>query len=233
MEMHSALDTLWLIGTECLGGPLLWRSDSSMGEIDGPYVPDGPYFPQGYVQQFFCRLEQTGVSVRFAVSSAPDMDVLKAWRKPVGGEDSTLVGMVGAFAGSHVILDSEVPRGRYFVYYLLATDDFGRIWKVPEASDTIFVDRSVFIPTEFSLSAAYPNPFNAVTNFDYAVPYQTHVSFRVYDITGRQVATLVDEYKEPGEYRAVFDASRMATGIYVYAFEALNYTANGKVLLLK
>ncbi len=147
--------------------------------------------------------------------------------------DSVVVGLVNAHPGQHVILDDEATRGRTYVYYLLATDDFGRIWKVPEASDTIFVDGTVFVPTDYSLSAAYPNPFNAVTKFDYALPNQTEVSFRVYDITGRQVATLVDEFQQPGTYSVVFDASLLSTGIYVYSFEAWNYTAHGKVLLLK
>ncbi len=233
IDARNSVDTLWLMSEECLGGTLLWSSDSTVGEIEGPYMPDGPYFPQGFVQQYFCRLEQTGVSVRFAIAGAPDMDALKVWRKPVGGMDSVVVGLVNAHPGQHVILDDEATRGRTYVYYLLATDDFGRIWKVPEASDTIFVDGTVFVPTDYSLSAAYPNPFNAVTKFDYALPNQTEVSFRVYDITGRQVATLVDEFQQPGTYSVVFDASLLSTGIYVYSFEAWNYTAHGKVLLLK
>jgi tetratricopeptide (TPR) repeat protein len=74
------------------------------------------------------------------------------------------------------------------------------------------------IPAEYKLSANYPNPFNPVTFIDYQLPVTSHVSLKVYDILGREVATLVDEMKEAGYYTATFNGSRLSSGVYFTRF---------------
>ncbi len=84
------------------------------------------------------------------------------------------------------------------------------------------------LPTEFSLSQPYPNPFNAVTRIAYAVPKDSHVKLAVYDISGRMVGLLIDENVSAGRHVCEFDGSDIAAGLYFVRMEA-----RGNVLIRK
>ena len=89
------------------------------------------------------------------------------------------------------------------------------------------------IPTEFDLSQNFPNPFNPVTLIKYQVPNTAHVSIKVYDLTGQEVATLVNGVKEAGTYEIKFDARNLASGVYLYRMIAGDFTSVRKFNVLK
>jgi hypothetical protein len=89
------------------------------------------------------------------------------------------------------------------------------------------------IPTVFSLAQNYPNPFNPVTAIKYSVPKQNLVKLVIYDIIGREVVTLVNEVKHPGNYSVSFDASNLASGVYFYRMVAGDFTDVKKMVLIK
>jgi len=89
------------------------------------------------------------------------------------------------------------------------------------------------IPGAFELFEAYPNPFNPSTTIEFAVPKASKVTVKVFDILGRQVATLVDASYQPGRYKAVFDAGHLASGLYLYRIEAAGFRSTRRLLLLK
>ncbi len=76
------------------------------------------------------------------------------------------------------------------------------------------------IPGEFRLTQNYPNPFNPGTTIQYAIPKAVHVTLNVYDVLGRRVATIIDEFHNAGTYRRYFDASHLSSGMYFYRIEA-------------
>ncbi len=83
-------------------------------------------------------------------------------------------------------------------------------------------------------SGNYPNPFNPTTTIRYSIPEDSKVSLRVYDITGKEVANLVnDEMKEAGDYSAVFNAGNFSSGIYFYTLISNNSTSTKKMMLIK
>jgi hypothetical protein len=92
---------------------------------------------------------------------------------------------------------------------------------------------TVQIPTEYKLFANYPNPFNPSTIIQYQLPTNGMVTVKVYDILGREVKTLVNDYKTAGNYSVNFDASRLASGIYFYQIRAGNFTSTKKMMYLK
>lgn len=89
------------------------------------------------------------------------------------------------------------------------------------------------IPKLFSLSQNYPNPFNPVTNIKYQIPINTFVTVKVYDILGKEVKTLVNEFKSVGNYSVLFDASSLASGIYFYKMSAGEFSDVKRMVLVK
>nr|MBN2278069.1 T9SS type A sorting domain-containing protein [candidate division Zixibacteria bacterium] len=89
------------------------------------------------------------------------------------------------------------------------------------------------LPMEYTLSQNHPNPFNPVTEIEFSLPKSGDVSLAVYDILGRKVETLVDDYLEAGNHTAVWDASRQASGIYFYRLIAGEFKETRKMTLIK
>jgi Secretion system C-terminal sorting domain/Two component regulator propeller len=88
-------------------------------------------------------------------------------------------------------------------------------------------------PNTFALLQNYPNPFNPTTVIRFSIPQRERISLIVYDILGREVATLVNGDLEAGPHQATFDASKLASGIYLYRLKAGTFTATKKLVLLK
>jgi len=97
----------------------------------------------------------------------------------------------------------------------------------------VSVEETPGIPTEFALRQNYPNPFNPSTTISYDLPKRTHVTLKVYDVMGREVATLVDDDYEAGAHEIVWDASGQASGVYFYRISAEDFTSVRKLLLMK
>ncbi|RCK73610.1 MAG: Beta-galactosidase [Ignavibacteriae bacterium] len=89
------------------------------------------------------------------------------------------------------------------------------------------------IPEHYSLHHNYPNPFNFKTVIGYALPEPGFVTLKVYDVLGREVSTLLNEYKEAGYYEVSWDASSQPSGVYFYKLQAGNFTSVKKMLLMK
>ena len=85
----------------------------------------------------------------------------------------------------------------------------------------------------FNLSQNYPNPFNPGTTINYQLPQNGFVTLKIFDILGKEVATLVNEYKTPGRYTINFEASRLSSGVYIYQLRVNDYISSKKMLLLK
>jgi len=88
-------------------------------------------------------------------------------------------------------------------------------------------------PEHFELSQNYPNPFNPATRIDFTIPRASQVELKVYNILGQEIATLVHETLNPGSHTVTFDASRHASGIYLYKITAGTYVSTKKMVLLK
>jgi hypothetical protein len=89
------------------------------------------------------------------------------------------------------------------------------------------------VPLEPSLSQNYPNPFNPATNVKFAIAKSGWVTLKVYDVSGREVAGLVNEQLNPGTYNVDFNASHLASGIYFYNLTSGNFIGTKKMVLVK
>jgi hypothetical protein len=89
------------------------------------------------------------------------------------------------------------------------------------------------IAKEFSLSQNYPNPFNPTTKISWQSPVSVWQTLKVYDITGKEIVTLVDEYRSSGKHEIIFDASVLSSGVYIYKIIVGNYSDAKKMVVLK
>jgi len=89
------------------------------------------------------------------------------------------------------------------------------------------------IPTEYALQQNYPNPFNAMTTIQFALPKAGRVLLKVYDLLGRERATLVEREMEPGAYSVQWDASDLASGVYLYRLVSGSFVSTKRMVVLK
>ena len=123
-------------------------------------------------------------------------------------------------------VDSKVASGNYT--YRLKQIDFNGTF---EYSDAVEVE--VTAPIEFTLEQNYPNPFNPSTVIKYSIPENGFVTLVVYNLLGEKVASLVNGVQEAGRYEISFDASNLASGIYVYSLKSGSFSSVKKMLLMK
>jgi hypothetical protein len=95
------------------------------------------------------------------------------------------------------------------------------------------VEDDVNSVTNYSLAQNYPNPFNPTTSISYSIAERSAVSLKVYDVLGNEVATLVNTTQDVGAYDVNFDASNLASGLYLYTLKAGSFTSTKKMMLLK
>jgi len=103
----------------------------------------------------------------------------------------------------------------------------------PEPPDDKTSDPTAGIPTHFGVDQNYPNPFNPITHFGYRITEVGLVSLRVFDVLGREVATLVNEVKQPGSYTVEFGAGNLASGIYFYRLQTGSGAQIRKMVLVR
>ncbi len=109
------------------------------------------------------------------------------------------------------------------------------VWVRPLSDMVTSVKRtpSSGLPSVFELRQNYPNPFNPTTVISYQLPEVSNVTLKVYDILGREVATLVNQRQNAGSYSVRFDGNRLASGVYFYKLSAGNFVSIKKLVVLK
>jgi hypothetical protein len=97
---------------------------------------------------------------------------------------------------------------------------------------TVF-NNNTLQPEKYSLAQNYPNPFNPSTTIEYSIPQNSFVSLKIYDMTGREISTLVSKQQETGTYIVDWNASKLSSGVYFYRLNAGNFTETKKMILAK
>ncbi len=211
------------------------RSDHWESEKDSLLLPGVNYwwaekFPSGYIVE--ARLKLT--------------DVAKLRKVPAGTKDSIYVKEGYKIPFQLVVGDNDGKNSAD-----LGSNREGQIgwspfdndagWRDPSKwmytwlgnTDVISTDVKDELPLQYSLDQNYPNPFNPTTQIKYSIAKAGVVTLKVYDILGRQVADLVDKYQEAGKYTVDFNASRLASGVYIYRIESSSFTNVKKMMLIK
>jgi len=107
------------------------------------------------------------------------------------------------------------------------------LWYNSSNLTTGFEPISQISPEAYSLTQNYPNPFNPTTSIKFAIPKNEFVSLKVYDMLGKEVATLVNQNANAGEYEVTFDATKLTSGVYFYKLTSGNFSDVKKMILVK
>lgn len=133
---------------------------------------------------------------------------------------------------NYTFFDKGLSPGTY--QYRIKQIDFDGTFEYYNLAETI----EIGIPTEFVLEQNYPNPFNPATTIKYNIPnvgtgLALSVQLKIYDVLGKEIATLFNEEKQPGIYEISFDASHLSSGVYYYQIQSGEFISTKKMILLK
>ena len=135
--------------------------------------------------------------------------------------------------------DYDIGSNMEYFYRVRSVDDAENMSDYSEIASAIALGTdSELIPTEFALFQNYPNPFNPFTTIQFRVVDPVNVSLNIYDLSGKQIKTLVNSFKNAGKHQVVWDATNnlgqsVAAGMYIYTIQAGDFNQTRKMLLLK
>ncbi|MBI5022320.1 MAG: S8 family serine peptidase [Ignavibacteriales bacterium] len=146
------------------------------------------------------------------------------------------------FVISSIPLSLQDGEKKMIGFALLGAKNLDQLWAASDAAKSKWIaikklldvtNEGEGVPTKFALSQNYPNPFNPSTKINYELPTAGWVTLKVFDVLGREVATLVDETKRIGRYEVEFDGSELTSGVYFYTLRAGSLISTKKLLLMK
>jgi hypothetical protein len=143
---------------------------------------------------------------------------------------------------SYLIDCSGIQSGNYYLRLTTSVNDSVNLFISDIQRDNVNLEKQNLlvrnfkgegIPIAYELAQNYPNPFNPSTTIKYAISSTQFVTLKVYDILGSEIVTLVNEEKVAGKYEVNFNASNIASGVYIYKIQSGEYFNSKKMILLK
>lgn len=183
------------------------------------------------LSSFVSTINGRNVELNWATTSESNNSGFDVERSSVNGSWTKVGNVAGngttSTGQSYSFTDRNVASGNYS--YRLKQVDFNGNFEYHNLSNEVIIG----IPTKFDLSQNYPNPFNPSTKISYDLPVDGKVSLKIFDMSGKEIMTLVNEVKTAGYYSVNFNASSLSSGVYFYSLSADNFTATKKMMLIK
>ena len=204
-------------------------SSNYLYQIFGPSAPPAKYNINFKVFRIKDNIKQR---IQFAFTESSDFrkDTLSyddqiTYSDPEGTGLSWKVNFGGDF--------SSIIPGSGDTLYLFTKKGLSAYDSIRVYGLTVDINEPLDVPLVYSLSQNYPNPFNPTTKITYSIATTGIVSLKIYDILGREVTTLVNEEKLAGKYVVNFNASSLASGVYIYKLQVGEYVSSKKMILVK
>ena len=212
------------LSVDCYGGGRCGTYDLTVSSSDCPLPVE--------LSSFEAIAGNNEVALTWTTASELNNDYFEIQRST--SDDWTTVGTVEgtneATGSSYDYTDRAVVNGVTYSYRLVSHDINGA---VNEYEMTAEATPTAPLPTEYALDQNFPNPFNPTTTINYALKDAGFVTLRVYNLLGQEVANLVSQRMEVGNYSVNFDANTLPSGIYIYRLEVNDFSAQQKMVLLK
>ena len=174
-----------------------------------------------------------GKTYTFYLKDIPTTDSLYFSTSAIGGGlEPYSVGVIGTPAVSNGIATITVSENTPDILYYQSSKNEFVGWRMIIIGDSNVTSVNEMNASGYSLSLAYPNPFNSTTRIQYTIPRAVNVRLTVFNIQGRQVEILVDENKEPGSFEVQWNP-QMPSGIYIYQIQAGVFKDSKKMIFLR
>jgi len=154
-----------------------------------------------------------------------------AWTEVASYQTDNALRAQNSLNGASYSFTDKTPLevGKSYDYQLRETGFDGQVTTLQTLTLTIRFN----VAREYELAQNYPNPFNPTTTIRYQIPTAEVVSLKVYDVLGKEVATLVSGRQEAGNYAVPFNASGLSSGMYFYRLQAGSFVETKKMMLVK
>jgi len=180
---------------------------------------------------FVSAVTNNNVTLNWSTATETNNSGFDIERSTVNGQWSKVGNVTGngtsTVGHSYIFTDKNLSSGNY--NYRLKQIDFNGNFEYFNLSNEV----NVGVPVNFELSQNYPNPFNPTTKIEYQLPNEGNVNISVFDNAGKEVASLVNEFKSAGYYTINFNAASLSSGVYFYSISAGNFTATKRMMLIK
>ena len=127
----------------------------------------------------------------------------------------------------------EIEKGSLASNYYVGTNQSRILWTPISEIITSLKSYAELMLFDYQLNQNYPNPFNSITVIRYKLKHKGNVNLTIFDLTGRKVQTLVNEFQNTGLYSVIFNADALASGIYIYKLQVGTYEQSRKMMLLR
>jgi hypothetical protein len=218
------------------------------------YFTSGPVIGKGWVSATSDTIPNPGdvMSVKFKIANSGKSDTVRNVLVSASALDTTIVvatgvklaygdllpgqESVGTATQSFTVRGNCPPNAKARILLTVVSEGFAAWTDTVTIQVQAAVTEVAFnsaVPLEYSLSQNYPNPFNPATKIEFSIAKSGLVSLKVYDLLGREMATLVNEVKAPGTYTLRWDAGSMQSGVYFYRLTAGDFSKSRKLILLR
>jgi len=213
---------------------ILGETRSAFFPSIGAYENDSAALPVE-LSSFTFSNERNNVMLYWTTSSEINNSGFDIERRDARSETQDVWTKIGSVSGngtssgghSYSYVDRNLASGIYS--YRLKQTDFNGNFEYFNLSSEVIIG----IPAKYELSQNYPNPFNPSTKLEFGIPELGFVSLKVYNTSGKEVATLVNETKTAGYYSVNFNASGLSSGVYFYSLTSGNFSATKKLMLVR
>jgi hypothetical protein len=220
---------IFLVMTYCgedQGCICIWRSDDKL-----PVE----------ISAFSAQAGDNQVLLNWRTASESNLQTFRVTRSLTPDGIGEVVGAVSAHnsptGAAYTLTDNNAVNGTTYYYKLHVIDVAGHSAYYNVGGQAVVASampRSGAAPvTEFAMAQNYPNPFNSQTTFSFAIPNAERVTLKVYDLLGREVATVIDKDLAANSYTINWSAEGLATGVYMYKMNAGSFSATRKLLFVK
>ena len=241
----TSIDTAYLMGEDgnilkTTNGGNTWISRNIAGQYVNDIFFTDSYHGWAVGYQFISKTTNGGINwsttpITFMAGACSMIDELRGW---IIGEEGEM--MYTLDGGNHWNLSYQITNNSLSDLCFIGDDGWivggwGTILHTTNGGVTFVEEENYFQPKTFLLQQNYPNPFNPSTSIQYAISSRQFVTLKVYDLLGKEVATLVNEEKPAGSYNVEFRMQNLelSSGIYFYRLQAGNYVETKKMLLIK
>lgn len=161
------------------------------------------------------------------------VDSLNGW---ISGSEGTILRTTNG-GENYAVHNLVSTRGLYSIHFIhrdtgWAAGQFGKIIRTNNSGITS-VDRDKVNPSDFVLNQNYPNPFNRSTKISWFSPVDGWMKLKIFDAFGREVITLIDEFKKSGNYEVEFNATELSSVIYFYQIQIGKFSETKKMIFIK